>query len=83
MPEQAPGAKRVLVPESLWIFLYENSNLVKPDDQLGCSTFPSDAETCTECRLELTEVASWEDTLRLFGPVVSFIVFVLSISADG
>ncbi|KNA18641.1 hypothetical protein SOVF_068810 isoform A [Spinacia oleracea] len=64
MPEQAPGAKRVLVPESLWIFVYENSNLVKPDDQLGCSTFPSDAETCTECRLELTEVASWEDTLR-------------------
>ncbi|XP_021744441.1 ubiquitin carboxyl-terminal hydrolase 26-like isoform X1 [Chenopodium quinoa] len=64
MPEQAPGAKRVLIPESLWIFLHENSNLVKPDDQLGCSTFSSDAETCTECRLELTEVASWEDTLR-------------------
>lgn len=63
MPEQS-GAKRVLVPESLWTFLYENSNLVKPDDQLGCSIFPSDAETCTECRLELTEVASWEDTLR-------------------
>ncbi|KMT17619.1 hypothetical protein BVRB_2g035690 isoform A [Beta vulgaris subsp. vulgaris] len=64
MPEQATGAKRLLVPESLWILLYENSNLVKPDDQLGCSTFPSDAETCTECRLELTEVASLEDTLR-------------------
>ncbi|KAL2896625.1 Ubiquitin carboxyl-terminal hydrolase 26, partial [Bienertia sinuspersici] len=49
LPEQATGAKRVLVPERLWIFLYENSNLVKPDDQLGCSTFPADAQTCTEC----------------------------------
>ncbi|KAI3915584.1 hypothetical protein MKX01_015409 [Papaver californicum] len=26
MPEQASGAKRVLVPEDLWLFLYENSN---------------------------------------------------------
>ncbi|CAO2817970.1 unnamed protein product [Amaranthus hypochondriacus] len=64
MPEQATGAKRVLVPEILWNFLYENSNLVKPNDQLGCSIFSSDAESCTTCRLELTEVASWEDSLR-------------------
>ncbi|GAB4837638.1 Ubiquitin carboxyl-terminal hydrolase 26 [Ancistrocladus abbreviatus] len=64
MPEQAAGAKRVLVPESLWLFLYENANSIKPEDHLGCSTFPSDAETCPECCMELSEVACLEDTLR-------------------
>ncbi|KAH9608215.1 hypothetical protein KSS87_000009 [Heliosperma pusillum] len=66
LPQQAMGAKRVLVPESLWDFLRENSNLVKPDDDIGCSTFSSDAEICSECCMELTIVASSEDTLREF-----------------
>lgn len=64
LPEQAVGAKRLLVPESLWLFLFESANAVKPDDPLGCSTFPSDSETCAVCNMELTEVACMEDSLR-------------------
>ncbi|KAI3916826.1 hypothetical protein MKW98_001407 [Papaver atlanticum] len=64
MPEQVAGAKRVLVPEDLWLFLYEDSNKVKPGDVLGCSTFPSEAESCAICSVELNEVACFEDTLR-------------------
>ncbi|KAK9699606.1 hypothetical protein RND81_08G184700 [Saponaria officinalis] len=64
LPEQAAGAKRVLVPESLWDFLHESSNLVKPDDELGCSTFALDAEICSDCCMKLTVVAASEDSLR-------------------
>ncbi|KAI3972309.1 hypothetical protein MKX01_017913 [Papaver californicum] len=64
MPEQAAGAKRVLVPEGLWLFLYEDSNKVKPEDALVCSTFPSEAESCAICSVELNKVACFEDTLR-------------------
>ncbi|XP_074286808.1 ubiquitin carboxyl-terminal hydrolase 26 isoform X2 [Silene latifolia] len=63
-PEEAPGAKHVLVPASLWNFLHENSNLMKPDDELGCSTFASDAEICSVCYLELSEMTSLEDSQR-------------------
>lgn len=65
-PEQAGGAKRVLVPEDLWLFFYNTSNLVKPDDFLACSTFPSDSAPCAQCSVELTEFASLEDNLREF-----------------
>ncbi|GMH10736.1 hypothetical protein Nepgr_012577 [Nepenthes gracilis] len=64
LPERASGAKRVLIPESLWLFLYENANSVKPEDQLGCPTFHADTESCPQCCMELTEVACFEDTLR-------------------
>ncbi|KAF9591999.1 hypothetical protein IFM89_011582 [Coptis chinensis] len=63
-PEQASGAKRVLVPENLWLFLVESANIVKPDDPVGCSCFPSDSEICAICSIELTEVACSEDRLR-------------------
>ncbi|XP_026390990.1 ubiquitin carboxyl-terminal hydrolase 26-like isoform X1 [Papaver somniferum] len=53
VPEQAAGAKRVLIPEDLCLFLYEQSNKLKPEDPLACSTFPSDAETCGICSVEL------------------------------
>lgn len=66
MPEQAIRAKRVLVPENLWLFLYDTANTVKPDDSLGCSTFPSDSAPCSQCSIELTEVACLEDSLREF-----------------
>ncbi|KAJ6730494.1 UBIQUITINYL HYDROLASE 1-RELATED [Salix viminalis] len=62
-PEQ-PGAKRLLVPEKLWLFLYKDAVAVKPDDPLGCTTFPSDSELCPECSDELSEVACFEDSLR-------------------
>lgn len=64
MPEQAPGARRVLVPEALWHFLHKSAMTVKPDDNVGCSTFSSDSEPCAQCSIELTEVASLEDNLR-------------------
>ncbi|XP_037495087.1 ubiquitin carboxyl-terminal hydrolase 26 isoform X1 [Jatropha curcas] len=64
MPEQASGAKRLLVPEKLWLFFYEDAIAVKPDDPLGCTTFPSDSEQCLQCCDELSEVACLEDSLR-------------------
>lgn len=64
MPEQAAGAKRVLVPESFWLFLYEDAVSVKPDDPLGCLTLPSDSVECSQCSNELSEVACLEDSLR-------------------
>ncbi|MCD7469118.1 hypothetical protein HAX54_007925 [Datura stramonium] len=66
MPEQASGARRVLIPESLWNFIREIAMAVKPDDSVGCSTFFSDSEPCTQCSIQLTEVACIEDTLREF-----------------
>ncbi|XP_050366869.1 ubiquitin carboxyl-terminal hydrolase 26 [Argentina anserina] len=65
LPEQASGAKRVLVPEILWLFLYEDALTVKPAEDLGCLTFPSDSLQCSECSDELSEVACMEDSLRL------------------
>ncbi|XP_047154328.1 ubiquitin carboxyl-terminal hydrolase 26 isoform X1 [Vigna umbellata] len=65
LPEQAPGAKRVLIPESFWLFLYEDAVSVKPGDPLGGPTFSSDSEQCSLCSNELSEVACFEDSLRL------------------
>ncbi|CAN6540179.1 unnamed protein product [Malus baccata var. baccata] len=65
MPEQATGAKRLLVPENLWLFLYKDALTVKPDDHLGCLPFPSDSAQCSQCNDELSEVACMEDSLRL------------------
>ena len=65
MPEQAAGAKRLLVPEKLWLFFYEDAITIKPDDSSGCSTFPSDSEECPECSNALSEVACLEDSIRL------------------
>lgn len=64
MPEKAGGAKRLLVPEILWLFIYEDAKKVKPDDLLGCSTFPLDSEECPECSDALSEVACIEDSIR-------------------
>ncbi|GFP97041.1 ubiquitin carboxyl-terminal hydrolase 26 [Phtheirospermum japonicum] len=66
MPELAPGAKRLLVPEGLWDFILQTAMTVKPDDSVGCSAFPSDSEPCAFCSVELTEAAFSEDTLREF-----------------
>ncbi|RDX81132.1 Ubiquitin carboxyl-terminal hydrolase 26, partial [Mucuna pruriens] len=65
MPEQAVGAKRLLVPEGFWLFLYKDAISVKPDDPLGCPTFPLDSRECSQCSDELSEVACLEDSLRL------------------
>ncbi|KAI8561630.1 hypothetical protein RHMOL_Rhmol04G0355400 [Rhododendron molle] len=66
MPEQATGAKRVLVPENLWLFFYDTASKVKPDDPLGGSTFPSDSAPCAQCCVELSEVACEKDSQREF-----------------
>ncbi|CAA6658193.1 unnamed protein product [Spirodela intermedia] len=50
LPEQAPGAKRVQVPET--------------DDLLGCQVFHSDSQPCKTCYEELSEVASLTGSLR-------------------
>ncbi|KAK8486160.1 hypothetical protein V6N11_019983 [Hibiscus sabdariffa] len=64
MPEQAAGAKRLLVPEKLWLFFYEDAVTVKPDDPSGCPTFPADSKECPECSNALSEVACLEDSRR-------------------
>ncbi|MCL7043232.1 hypothetical protein MKW94_017363 [Papaver nudicaule] len=66
IPEQAAGTKRVLVPEDLWLFLYEDSIKMKPEDALVCTTFLSEAETCAVCHAKANEVASSEETQRAF-----------------
>lgn len=66
LPEQATGARRLLVPESLWLFIHESANAVKPNDTDGCSIFSSVSESCALCCVELTEVACMEDNLREF-----------------
>jgi ubiquitin carboxyl-terminal hydrolase 48 len=60
LPEHASGAKRVTVPEDLWLFLYETSGM-KIDDIV---TFPSDSQPCGICSQQLSVVASVEDNLR-------------------
>ncbi|XP_058724797.1 ubiquitin carboxyl-terminal hydrolase 26-like [Vicia villosa] len=66
LPEQATGAKRVLVPEDFWLFLYEDAISVQDNDLLFCPTFPLDSGECSECSNELSEVACMEDSMRLF-----------------
>ncbi|KAH7859363.1 hypothetical protein Vadar_000087 [Vaccinium darrowii] len=66
MPDQATGAKRVHVPENLWLFFYDTANKVKPDDPLGGSTFPSDSAPCAQCSMELSEEACEKDSQREF-----------------
>jgi ubiquitin carboxyl-terminal hydrolase 48 len=65
MPEQATGAKRVLVPEGFWLFLYEDATSVK-NDLLVCPTFHLDSKECSECSSELSEVFCMEDSMRFF-----------------
>lgn len=64
LPEQATGAKRALLPETLWLFIYDSAIAVKPDDMFGCMVFPSNSEPCAQCSVELTEVTCLEDSLR-------------------
>ncbi|CAH9092211.1 unnamed protein product [Cuscuta epithymum] len=66
LPQLAPGARRVLIPENLWNFIHETAMAVKPDDTLGSSTFLSDSVDCTQCSIELSEHACLEDNLREF-----------------
>ncbi|XP_020396160.1 UBP26 isoform X3 [Zea mays] len=61
LPEHAPGAKRVSVPEILWLFLYQTVHEKKADDTV---TFPSDSHPCETCSRELSDVASVEVNLR-------------------
>jgi len=79
LPEKAPGAKRVLIPESFWFFLYEDAVSVKPDDPLGGPSFSSDSKECSQCSNELSEVACLEDSLRFYH---SFIATNVELHAD-
>ncbi|EFH40210.1 hypothetical protein ARALYDRAFT_917859 [Arabidopsis lyrata subsp. lyrata] len=64
MPEQAPGAKRIVVPENFWSFLVEDALKVMPEDASDCTCFPVDSSQCCHCTEELSEVACLEDSLR-------------------
>nr|AAG42764.1 ubiquitin-specific protease 26 [Arabidopsis thaliana] len=64
MPEQAPGAKRVVVPENFWSFLFEDALKVMSEDTLDCTCFPVDSSQCCHCTEVLSEVACFEDSLR-------------------
>ncbi|XP_047161205.1 ubiquitin carboxyl-terminal hydrolase 26-like isoform X2 [Vigna umbellata] len=64
-PDQAVGAKRLLVPEGFWFFLYKDSITVKPDDPLGCRAFPVGSSECLQCCDEISKEACSEDSMRL------------------
>ncbi|XP_028547529.1 ubiquitin carboxyl-terminal hydrolase 26 [Dendrobium catenatum] len=64
LPEQATGAKRILVPDALWNFFYDSASKVRPEDKLGSVAFPSYSKPCEICNREMTEVANLEDSLR-------------------
>ncbi|XP_049934651.1 ubiquitin carboxyl-terminal hydrolase 26 isoform X2 [Nymphaea colorata] len=64
LPEQVPGAKRVLVPECLWLFILENAQRVKADDTSGYVAFSLGSEICAVCSLKQSEVALSENQLR-------------------
>ncbi|KAF3776338.1 hypothetical protein EJ110_NYTH48491 [Nymphaea thermarum] len=64
LPEQVPGAKRVLVPECLWLFILENAQRVKADDTSGYVAFSLGSEICAVCSLKQSEVAFSENQLR-------------------
>ncbi|KAJ3692558.1 hypothetical protein LUZ60_011653 [Juncus effusus] len=64
LPELAPGAKRVSVPENLWLFLYESCSNGKREADDDVATFPADLAPCEVCSVELNEVACVEDNLR-------------------
>ncbi|KAG2390003.1 Ubiquitin carboxyl-terminal hydrolase [Vigna angularis] len=64
-PDQAVGAKRLLVPEGLWFFLYKDAITVKPDDPLGCRAFPVGSSECLQCCDEISKEACFEDSMRL------------------
>ncbi|QCD99600.1 ubiquitin carboxyl-terminal hydrolase 48 [Vigna unguiculata] len=64
-PDQAVGAKRLLVPEGFWFFLYKDAITVKTDDPLGCRAFPVGSSECLQCRDEISKEACFEDSMRL------------------
>ncbi|EPS71526.1 hypothetical protein M569_03230, partial [Genlisea aurea] len=61
-----PGAKCVSVSEILWRFIHQTAMSVKPEDSVGCLTFPSDAKPCMICSNEITKAAFSEDSMREF-----------------
>lgn len=86
LPEKATGARRLLIPESLWLFILESANTVKPNDSEGCSVFTQESEPCVQCSTVLTEEACDLDSMRLFRyirlnfkrySVLSFIDFII------
>lgn len=66
LPEKAAGARRLLIPESLWIFILESANTVKPNDSEGGSAFVQESEPCGQCSTVLTEEACDLDSMREF-----------------
>nr|XP_017229766.1 PREDICTED: ubiquitin carboxyl-terminal hydrolase 26 isoform X2 [Daucus carota subsp. sativus] len=66
LPEKAAGARRLLIPETLWLFIVESANTVKPNDLEGCSVFLLESEPCGICSTNLSEEACEEDSMREF-----------------
>ncbi|PAN51546.2 hypothetical protein PAHAL_9G571000 [Panicum hallii] len=61
LPEHAPGAERVSIAESLWLFLNQTISEKRADDIV---TFPSDCQPCEICCQDLSDFASVEGNLR-------------------
>jgi ubiquitin carboxyl-terminal hydrolase 48 len=64
LPEQAPGAKRQLIPERVWDYFHDNAGRVEGADSSGYSPFREDVETCTVCRSEIEKTTSNRESLR-------------------
>ncbi|CAM6105180.1 unnamed protein product [Calypogeia fissa] len=64
LPEQAPGAKRQLIPERAWEYFYQNAVQVEGLDPKGHLPFREDYEPCMICQSEFEKVASKREGLR-------------------
>ncbi|KAH9305405.1 hypothetical protein KI387_009809, partial [Taxus chinensis] len=64
LPEEAPGAKRLLVPEKIWFYFLQNAREVDPNNPEGYTSFHSNSEACVVCELELSKAASLQNHLR-------------------
>lgn len=64
LPEQAPGAKRQLVPEIVWEYLVHNAERVETSGSKGHRSFKGDQSTCKQCEVELNKAATKREGLR-------------------
>ncbi|KAJ7528558.1 hypothetical protein O6H91_15G008100 [Diphasiastrum complanatum] len=64
LPEEAPGAKRQIVPESIWLYFLEISLRVQVHESTGNIPFDVTSAVCEVCQSEMTQVISKKEGLR-------------------
>lgn len=64
LPEDAPGAKRQLVPLKLWQYFRDTAGLLEGADPAGYQAFEDDTLHCAICQVQFKLVASKQEGLR-------------------